>query len=99
MHTLHYTTNTHYKHLLQTDEDAVCRVLGSHDKIELALIAEHYLEVYGETLSEVLKSELGGCFEKAAVAWVAKPDPLDLHALKDALAAAKAAAASRAGTL
>jgi Annexin len=98
MHTLHYTTNTHYKHVPQTDEDAVCRVLGSHDKIELALIAEHYLEVYGETLSEVLKSELGGCFEKAAVAWAAKPDPLDLHALKDALAAAKAAAASRAGT-
>jgi Annexin len=42
--------------ILQTDEDAVVRILGSHDKNELLLIAEHYLETYGETVTELLKS-------------------------------------------
>ena len=70
----------------QTDEEAVVRILGSHDKNELLLIAEHYLETYGETLTELLKSELSGHLETAAVKWVSVLDPLDLHALKSALA-------------
>jgi stress response protein SCP2 len=66
------------------------RILGSHDKNELKLIADHYLEAYGQTLVEALKSELSGCFRKAAIAWVGVPDPLNLSALKTALAAAAA---------
>jgi tellurium resistance protein TerZ len=67
------------------------RILGSHDKNELKLIADHYLEVYGQTLVEALNSELSGCFRKAAIAWVGVPDPLNLSALKTALASAAAA--------
>jgi Annexin len=81
-HTLSLNNHTY---LLQTNDEGVVRVLGSHDKNELKLIADHYLEVYGQTLVEALKSELSGCFRKAAIAWVGVPDPLDMHALKTAL--------------
>jgi Annexin len=74
-----------YTCALQTNDEGVVRVLGSHDKNELKLIADHYLEVYGQTLVEALKSELSGCFRKAAIAWVSVADPLDMHALKAAL--------------
>ena len=94
--TLNMYTYTHT--LSQTNDYAVVRILGSHDKNELKLIADHYLEVYGQTLVEALKSELSGCFRKAAIAWVGIPDPLNLSALKTALAAAAAATTATTNT-
>jgi Annexin len=46
----------------------VVRVLTSLDKSEMGAVAEHYLATYGRTLTEVLKAELSGHFEKAVSA-------------------------------
>ncbi|KAG5191952.1 hypothetical protein JKP88DRAFT_148696, partial [Tribonema minus] len=48
-----------------TDEAAVVRVLTSLDKREMKPVADHYLETYGRTLTEAIKSELSGDFERA----------------------------------
>eukprot|EP00611_Tribonema_gayanum_P002000 TRINITY_DN11493_c0_g2_i1.p1 TRINITY_DN11493_c0_g2~~TRINITY_DN11493_c0_g2_i1.p1 ORF type:complete len:769 (-),score=266.08 TRINITY_DN11493_c0_g2_i1:3-2102(-) len=73
-----------------TNDDMVVRVLGSHDKNELALIAEHYLATYNRSLTELLASELSGNFKSAALTWVGAPDPLNLRPLEAALNAVAA---------
>ncbi|KAG5179156.1 hypothetical protein JKP88DRAFT_280489 [Tribonema minus] len=75
---------------MRTNDDMVVRVLGSHDKNELALIAEHYLATYNRSLTELLASELSGNFKSAALTWVGAPDPLNLRPLEAALNAVAA---------
>lgn len=87
-HTLHICVYRFlHSYLLnqQTNDEGVVRVLGSHDKNEVTLIAAHYLETYGRTLVEALKSELSGNYKQVAIEWVGMHDPLDMHALKTAL--------------
>ncbi|CAM9877451.1 unnamed protein product, partial [Phaeothamnion confervicola] len=59
-----------------TNEAALSRILGGHDKHEIARIASRYLERYGQTLLEAIKRDTSGNFERACVMWVAVEDPL-----------------------
>ncbi|CAM9646341.1 unnamed protein product, partial [Ectocarpus sp. 4 AP-2014] len=58
-----------------TDNDRVTRLLGGTDKKKMGAVAAYYLQTYGNSLVEDLKDELSGTFLKAALCWVAGPDP------------------------
>jgi stress response protein SCP2 len=70
-----------------TDEGAIVRVLGGHDKNDLKLISEAYLETTGHTLTESLKKEISGKFLRACLTWVSSADPLELSAIETAVSA------------
>lgn len=56
-----------------TNEEGLNRILGGSDKELVQLISARYFEKYGKTLEETLKSELGGDYKKACLAWIEPP--------------------------
>lgn len=72
-----YVSNAIHKAFegLGTDDDRVCRLLASTDKKRMAALADTYVDVHGQTLSEALKDELSGNFKRACLSWVAGHDP------------------------
>ncbi|CAN0454718.1 unnamed protein product, partial [Phaeothamnion confervicola] len=69
-----------------TDERSVSRILGGHNKHEIARIGERYLERYGQSLLEAVKRETSGRFRLACVTWLVTEDPLaGASRLEDAL--------------
>ena len=53
-----------------TDEDAVMRIIGGHDKATVNAIRTRYGEIYHKPLIEDLDSELSGDFKDAVIQWV-----------------------------
>lgn len=58
-----------------TDEDAVSRILGGHNKQEARAIADRYKEKYDADLDDALRRELGGDYRSAVLTWLAADDP------------------------
>ncbi|KAG5181096.1 Anxa6 protein [Tribonema minus] len=58
-----------------TNDARVARMLGCVDKPEMAAVCAYYVDTWGVALVEAIRDELSGCFEDAAVAWVAATDP------------------------
>jgi annexin A13 len=59
-----------------TNDRAVCRIVGAHDKDEIKEIARAYDRKYGCTLKSAISSECRGNYKRLAVAWVDLPDQL-----------------------
>ena len=53
-----------------TDEDAIMRIIGGHDKATVNAIRDRYGEIYHKPLIEDLDSELSGDFKAAVINWV-----------------------------
>ncbi|CAM9383090.1 unnamed protein product [Chrysoparadoxa australica] len=57
------------------DGSRIALLLGATEKKEMAAVNNLYLKTYGATLEEILKDELHGDFEDAAIAWVSGAEP------------------------
>ncbi|XP_064110623.1 annexin-B12-like [Macrobrachium nipponense] len=67
-----------------TDENAIIRLLVSHNNLQRTEIQEKYKEMFGQDLLDDLKDELGGHFEEAVVAMMISPNEFLTSSLKDA---------------
>ncbi|XP_066957716.1 annexin-B12-like [Macrobrachium rosenbergii] len=67
-----------------TDENAIIRILVSHNNLQRTEIQEKYKEMFGQDLLDDLKEELGGHFEEAVVAMLIPPNDLLTSSLKEA---------------
>ena len=56
-----------------TNEEGLNRVLAGNDKATVQKIADRYFEKYGQALGEMLKDELSGDYETAALSWIKPP--------------------------
>lgn len=68
-----------------TNEKLIIKTLAVHDNAQRQEIAETYKTMYGADLIDDLKSELGGEFEDAAVAFMATPRLFDARELRNAM--------------
>ncbi|KAJ1076309.1 hypothetical protein K5549_021146, partial [Capra hircus] len=68
-----------------TDEAAIIEILSSRTSSERQQIKQKYKTTYGKDLEEVLKSELSGNFEKAALALLDRPDEYAARQLQKAM--------------
>ncbi|XP_008054940.1 annexin A13 isoform X2 [Carlito syrichta] len=68
-----------------TDEAAIIEILSSRTSDERQQIKQKYKAAYGKDLEEVLKSELSGHFEKAAVALLDRPSEYAARQLQKAM--------------
>jgi len=68
-----------------TNEEAIIKIMGSHNWQNRIEIAESYKAAYGSDLIEVMKDELSGDFEDTIVAMLTPPIKLDAQNLKDAI--------------
>lgn len=59
------------------DKDRICRLLGGTDKKDMPAVCAAYLDIFGSTLQEKLKSEtvIFGDFQAATIAWCDCKDP------------------------
>ena len=55
---------------LGTDEDIIARVIGGSDKATVRKIHKRYDEKYSRSLTEDLKSEVGGNLQAAVIKWI-----------------------------
>lgn len=69
---------------LGTGDRTVCRILGSHDKRDAALIAAAYEEKYSKTLASAISSECSGNYKRLAIGWFSMQDRLDMTLPGDA---------------
>merc|ERR1711935_16877 len=58
------------------DDNAVCRIVGSHDKDEIKLISEAYERKYNTDLKGAISDACSGDYKRLAVAWVSLSDQL-----------------------
>ncbi|XP_048214595.1 annexin A13 [Perognathus longimembris pacificus] len=68
-----------------TDEAAIIEVLSSRTSEERQKIKQKYKAKYGKDLEDVLKSELSGNFEKAALALLDRPNEYAARQLQKAM--------------
>ena len=66
----------------ETNDDAVCRILGAHDKEEVRQIAEAFERKYSTPLKAAIADNCQGNYKRLAVAWVDLPDQLAQPARK-----------------
>ena len=62
---------------VETNDKAVCRIIGAHDKEEMKAIAAAYDKKYGVRLKVAIASECSGNYKRLAVAWVDLIDQLE----------------------
>lgn len=67
------------------DHSEVIKILSSHNKSQLSIIAAAYYSKYGETLESRVKKELTGNYEKLALAILHPPYKLEASLLKKAM--------------
>ncbi|XP_068245053.1 annexin-B12-like [Palaemon carinicauda] len=67
-----------------TDENAIIRLLVSHNNLQRTEIKDKYKEMFGQDLIEDLKEELGGHFENAVIAMLISPYELQTSAINEA---------------
>ena len=60
----------------EVDDNAVCRIVGSHDKDEIKLISEAYERKYNTDLKGAISDACSGDYKRLAVAWVSLSDQL-----------------------
>jgi len=58
------------------DDQTVCRIIGAHDKEEIAKIAKAYDKKYGFLLKTAVTNKCAGNYKRLAVAWIDIPDQL-----------------------
>ncbi|XP_038616355.1 annexin A13 isoform X2 [Tachyglossus aculeatus] len=68
-----------------TDESAIIEILSSRSAEQRQQIKEKYKTVYGKDLGEVLKKDLSGNFEKAALALLDRPCEYSARELQKAM--------------
>ncbi|XP_006879527.1 PREDICTED: annexin A13 [Elephantulus edwardii] len=68
-----------------TDEAAIIEILSSRTSDQRQQIKQKYKAVYGKDLDEVLKGELSGNFEKAALALLDRPSEYAARQLRKAM--------------
>ena len=68
-----------------TDENRLIKEIATHTNGQRQMIKEKYLTMYGKTLEEHIKSEIGGKFLTGVLALLEPTDEFEAKCLRDAI--------------